>query len=175
MSNQLLPCPFCGTSHLLGFEKCPDHGWTLVKCRKCGGTGPAGRSETELEAAAYWNRRAAQPGAGEPVAVLYKDGTVLTRADCQDEEVFRICCKVETPLYAAPSAPGDDAVKYRLLRLGEAILATDELLLDDCATWQPMSDGPQVGIGWGWHAGLMPVRRIVATVGAQADQERPTT
>lgn len=44
------------------------------------------------------------PAAGEPVALMYKDGTVLSRADCQDEEVFRICCKVETPLYAAPPA-----------------------------------------------------------------------
>lgn len=35
-----------------------------------------------------------------PVAVLYKDGQVLTKADCGD--VFDICCKVETPLYAAP-------------------------------------------------------------------------
>lgn len=36
----------------------------------------------------------------EPVAVLYKDGDVLTKAECGD--VFDICCKVETPLYAAP-------------------------------------------------------------------------
>ncbi|WP_332730358.1 hypothetical protein [Pseudomonas sp. ESBL2] len=34
---------------------------------------------------------------GEPVAVLYANGTVLTKADCGD--VFDICCKVETPLY----------------------------------------------------------------------------
>ncbi len=34
---------------------------------------------------------------GEPVAVLYANGTVLTKTDCGD--VFDICCKVETPLY----------------------------------------------------------------------------
>lgn len=34
---------------------------------------------------------------GEPVAVLYANGSVLTKADCGD--VFDICCKVETPLY----------------------------------------------------------------------------
>ncbi|MFJ4457678.1 hypothetical protein ACIP1G_27875 [Pseudomonas sp. NPDC089392] len=34
---------------------------------------------------------------GEPVAVLYANGTVLTKAECGD--VFDICCKVETPLY----------------------------------------------------------------------------
>lgn len=36
----------------------------------------------------------------EPVAVLYKSGYVMTKADCGD--VFDICCKVETPLYAEP-------------------------------------------------------------------------
>lgn len=41
--------------------------------------------------------------AGEPVAVLYRNGDVLTKAECG--EYFEICCKVETPLYtAAPPA-----------------------------------------------------------------------
>ncbi|MDD1980027.1 hypothetical protein [Pseudomonas asiatica] len=39
----------------------------------------------------------AEQSQGEPVAVLYANGTVLTKADCGD--VFDICCKVETPLY----------------------------------------------------------------------------
>lgn len=39
---------------------------------------------------------------GEPVAVLYANGTVLTKADCGD--VFDICCKVETPLYTHPDS-----------------------------------------------------------------------
>jgi hypothetical protein len=38
-----------------------------------------------------------RPAQGEPVAVLYADGTVLTKTDCGDG--FEICCKVETPLY----------------------------------------------------------------------------
>lgn len=40
--------------------------------------------------------------AGEPVAVLYRNGDVLTKAECG--EYFEICCKVETPLYTAPPA-----------------------------------------------------------------------
>lgn len=39
---------------------------------------------------------------GEPVAVLYANGTVLTKADCGD--AFEICCKVETPLYTHADA-----------------------------------------------------------------------
>ena len=70
---------------------------------------------------------------------------------------------------AAEAAHGDEAVQYRLLRVGEVIQATDELLRYDCTTWQPMSDGPQIGIGWDWHAGLVPVRRIDAAMRAQGD------
>ncbi|BBV96413.1 hypothetical protein [Pseudomonas monteilii] len=40
----------------------------------------------------------------DPVAVLYANGTVLTKADCGD--VFDICCKVETPLYTQAD-PGE--------------------------------------------------------------------
>lgn len=39
---------------------------------------------------------------GEPVAVMYADGSVLTRADCGAS--FETCCKVETPLYAKQPA-----------------------------------------------------------------------
>ncbi|MDF3929844.1 hypothetical protein [Pseudomonas putida] len=46
---------------------------------------------------------------GEPVAVLYANGIVLTKADCGD--VFDICCKVETPLYTHVD-PGE-AGKWR--------------------------------------------------------------
>lgn len=42
--------------------------------------------------------------AAVPVACLYHTGQVLTRAECDDDKVFAICCKVETPLYAAPPA-----------------------------------------------------------------------
>lgn len=47
----------------------------------------------------------AQPPAqhkGEPVAVLYADGSVLTKAECGD--AFETCCKVETPLYTHAEA-----------------------------------------------------------------------
>ena len=37
---------------------------------------------------------------GEAVAVMYEDGSLLSKADCGDN--FEICCKVQTPLYAAP-------------------------------------------------------------------------
>ncbi|EXF96264.1 hypothetical protein HK44_020315 [Pseudomonas fluorescens HK44] len=40
---------------------------------------------------------------GEPVAVLYADGTVLTKDECGKS--FDICCKVETPLYTSQPAP----------------------------------------------------------------------
>lgn len=118
MSDQLLPCPFCGTSHLLGFEKCPDHGWTMVKCRKCGVTGPAGRSETELEAAAHWNRRATQPAAGEPVEAKEIGEMTITLRDgvkCFSFEEYSEAYKLPEGLhylYAAPpaAAHGDEAV-----------------------------------------------------------------
>lgn len=44
-----------------------------------------------------------ESGRGEPVAVMYADGSVLTKAECGT--AFEICCKVETPLFTAPPAP----------------------------------------------------------------------
>lgn len=69
------------------------------------------------------------------------------------------------------AAHGDEAVQYRLLRVGEVIQATDELLRDDCTTWTRMSEGRQLGIGWKWHEGLMPMRRVDAAMRAQGDGE----
>lgn len=45
----------------------------------------------------------------EPVAYMHHSGQVITREECCDDEVFAICCKVETPLYAhpAPSIPAN--------------------------------------------------------------------
>src|SRR5690606_34470431 len=40
---------------------------------------------------------------GEPVAVMYEDGSLLSKADCGDN--FEICCKVQSPLYTAPQPP----------------------------------------------------------------------
>lgn len=41
---------------------------------------------------------------GDPLAVIDKEGNPMTRAECNDDRVFAICCKVGTPLYAAPAA-----------------------------------------------------------------------
>lgn len=40
------------------------------------------------------------------VAVLYRTGEVITRAECADDRTFDVCCKVETPLFAA-AKPAD--------------------------------------------------------------------
>ncbi|MDT3718478.1 hypothetical protein [Pseudomonas oryzihabitans] len=64
----------------------------------------------------------------------------------------------------------DEAVQYRLLRVGEIIQATDEVLRDDCVTWTPMGEDRQLGIGWKWHEGLMPMRRANDAMPAQADE-----
>lgn len=42
----------------------------------------------------------------EPVAYMHHSGQVVTRGECCDDKIFAICCKVETPLYATPPAPG---------------------------------------------------------------------
>lgn len=41
----------------------------------------------------------------EPVAYMHHSGQVVTREECCDDKTFAICCKVETPLYAAPQLP----------------------------------------------------------------------
>lgn len=41
----------------------------------------------------------------EPVAYMHHSGQVVMREECCDDEIFAICCKVETPLYAAPQLP----------------------------------------------------------------------
>lgn len=38
----------------------------------------------------------------QPVAVIDKEGSPMTRAECNDDRIFAICCKVGTPLYPAP-------------------------------------------------------------------------
>lgn len=64
-------------------------------------------SEKEFAAATYQAARdriaELESGRGEPVAVMYADGSVLTKAECGT--AFEICCKVETPLFTAPPAP----------------------------------------------------------------------
>lgn len=41
----------------------------------------------------------------EPVAYMHHSGQVVMREECCDDKIFAICCKVETPLYAAPQLP----------------------------------------------------------------------
>lgn len=58
-----LPCPFCARTDLLGIEPHPESGFLCIRCRACGGSGPAGRSGHGdpmggHEATAHWNRRA---------------------------------------------------------------------------------------------------------------------
>ncbi|EKN4841547.1 hypothetical protein ACVQFQ_004425 [Yersinia enterocolitica] len=42
-----------------------------------------------------------------PVAVLYRSGEVLTRAECADDRTFAVCCKVEMPLFTAAKPAGE--------------------------------------------------------------------
>ncbi|MFU1651439.1 DUF551 domain-containing protein [Escherichia coli] len=39
------------------------------------------------------------------MAYMHHSGQVVTREECCDDKIFAICCKVETPLYAAPQLP----------------------------------------------------------------------
>ena len=117
---------------------------------------------------------ATQPAAGEQIYQLRnpKIGPEWHEVDQVAYDEFSSMPAYERrTLWTAPpaAAHGDEAVQYRLLRVGEVIKATDELLMDDCITWHRMGDGPQIGIGWGWHAGLMPVRRIDAAMRAQGE------
>ena len=73
----------------------------------------------------------------EPVAVLYADGGVLTKAECGN--CFEICCKVETPLYAEQPAP-----VAMLLPFTEKVIAKLQRF-EAC-----VSDGQDVDIGRHW-------------------------
>lgn len=54
---------------------------------------------------AYWLHIAQASLEADPVAVIDKEGSPMTRAECNDDRIFAICCKVGTPLYAEPPAP----------------------------------------------------------------------
>ncbi|WPO32056.1 Lar family restriction alleviation protein [Pseudomonas sp. BO3-4] len=113
MVSELLPCPFCSQQDFL-IERL-DSDASVVICQgltgpheACLARGPVGVAQNEGEeqpgrdkAVDLWNARAEQHQ-GKPVAVLYANGTVLTKADCGD--AFDICCKVETPLYTHADA-----------------------------------------------------------------------
>ncbi len=112
----------------------------------------------------------AQP-TGEPVATV---GTVPYGPGWKSLDFHFDLQKLPngTKLYAVVpfAAAHGEALQYRLLRVGEIIQATDELLRDDCTTWQSMSDGPQLGIGCEWHVGLVPMRRVEPAMRAQGDE-----
>lgn len=96
MISELLPCPFCGQRLELSNRKY-NH-WARCAKDGCKG-GQLPLLNTELAAdIVSWNTRTQHQG--EPVAVLYADGSVLTKAECGD--AFETCCKVETPLYLHP-------------------------------------------------------------------------
>ncbi|WP_436799831.1 hypothetical protein [Scandinavium sp. UTDF21-P1B] len=57
--------------------------------------------------------------AQEPVAYMHRSGQVVTREECCDDKIFAICCKVETPLYAAPQ-PLTDAERNELQQYRKA-------------------------------------------------------
>lgn len=73
---------------------------------------------------------------GEPVAVLYANGTVLTKADCGD--VFDICCKVETPLYTHA-----DPAEVERLRDALKFYADREHYHFESGNWDTVSGEPQ--------------------------------
>lgn len=63
-----------------------------------------------------------EQAAKNPVAYMHHSGQVVTRDECHDEKVFEICCKVETPLYAAPVLPKQP----ELLSIGELLQRLEE-------------------------------------------------
>ena len=153
----LLPCPFCGGTD--AFVERLDNCSAYVMCSSmldehscCTARGPNGIQEDDEEeipgaaaAIAAWNQRAATAVQGEAVAVLYADGTVLTKAECGDS--FAVCCKVQTPLYAAPQPveqqPSMDDLAAALLeqvRKRDALLGDlyVEYLRGGTPNWEPL-------------------------------------
>lgn len=76
MSNELLPCPFCGampdisdTDMLIGDE---DGYWARLWCERCGASGPAAETndrpaeECVEDAVAAWNKRTIDEGMARP-------------------------------------------------------------------------------------------------------------
>ncbi|WP_313795373.1 hypothetical protein [Serratia sp. (in: enterobacteria)] len=58
----------------------------------------------------------------QPVAVMYKDGHVLTKNECGN--AFDICCRVQTPLYTAPPAPAvPDEISSAIRYLKDTLVA----------------------------------------------------
>jgi hypothetical protein len=139
MVSELLPCPFCGQRLELSNRKY-NH-WARCATDGCKG-GQLPLLNTELAAdIVSWNTRAQHQG--DPVAVMYADGMMLTKADCGP--AFETVCKVETPLYLHPPTSdgfsagdmADQGAKAFAARDGEvhelrAKLAEAQEVLRDC-------------------------------------------
>ncbi|HDL8244610.1 TPA: hypothetical protein ACTWJ0_003022 [Yersinia enterocolitica] len=63
--------------------------------------------EIEMKGHEAAERQLAELKALLPVAVLYRSGEVLTRAECADDRTFAVCCKVEMPLFTAAKPAGE--------------------------------------------------------------------
>lgn len=66
----------------------------------------------------------------QPVAVLYKDGTVLTRDECGTS--FDICCKVETPLYTHADAGEVERLRADIDTLNSLCLEYKATAIEAC-------------------------------------------
>ena len=73
---------------------------------------------------------------GEPVAVMYKDGSLLSKADCGDN--FEICCKIQTPLYTAPQPVEPDEERLAMEAAMESV---------DPATWPGLTPAQRCALG----------------------------
>ena len=110
-----LPCPWCGTTHLLTVEPLPENGFLVVKCRKCGASGRSRLASRAIEAQALWNDRAAlahppAQASGEPVTwqVLHS-GTWREILHPCDPEYWRGRGFDVRPLYAHPPAQASES------------------------------------------------------------------
>lgn len=57
MMNELMPCPFCGRTDNLHFERyqCDGLWWGYIECTECVCSGPVGK--LKKDAIDAWNRR----------------------------------------------------------------------------------------------------------------------
>lgn len=103
MSNQLLPCPFCGGDAQMAESDTVY--W--VKCTQCESEGAT--NAYSAKAIAAWNRRATQPAAGEPIGKIVSFGPKLHEVAWSKGKLPPL----GTELYAAPpaAAHGDEAVR----------------------------------------------------------------
>lgn len=63
MTDNLIPCPFCGSDNVDCDNRWNEDGWWAGLCNDCGAQGPA--SEQREAAIAAWNRRT-QPAPWQP-------------------------------------------------------------------------------------------------------------